>query len=113
MIENILKRFRSQKPVRSRRTFRPIIEQLEPRCTPTTVTNLGDGPPGSLRDAISTTPAGGVVDFEPGLTGTIVLSGAIPIGKALTIHGPGASIITVSGGGIDRIFYISDSGSSP
>src|SRR5436309_16086934 len=51
------------------------VEALEGRWVPATVTTLSDGVPGSLRDALATTPAGGVVDFQPGLSGPITLTG--------------------------------------
>jgi hypothetical protein len=83
------------------------LELLETRCVPSTVTNLSDHDPGSLRDAIATTPDGGTVDFQPGLTGTIVLtSGELAINKDLTIEGPGADLITVSGNKASRVFNI-------
>src|SRR5215813_7532273 len=59
---------------RKRARNRLCLESLEARCLPSTVTNLSDHDPGSLRDAIATTPNGGTVDFEPGLTGTIILT---------------------------------------
>jgi hypothetical protein len=62
---------------------------------------------GSLRDAIAVTPAGGTVDFQSGLTGTITLtSGELAISKNLAITGPGAEIITVSGNHASRVFNI-------
>jgi hypothetical protein len=71
------------------------------------VTNLLDSGPGSLRQAILDTPAGGTVDFEPGLTGTIALtSGELVIDKDLTTAGPGAEVITVSGNHASRVFTI-------
>jgi hypothetical protein len=83
------------------------VETLEGRCLPSTVTNLLDAGPGSLRDAIATTPAGGTVDFQPGLTGTITLtSGELAINEDLTITGPGADVITVSGNNASRVFDI-------
>src|SRR6516225_8501060 len=89
----------------SRRRSRPRVETLEGRCLPSTVTNLLDAGPGSLRDAIATTPAGGTVDFQPGLTGTITLtSGELAINEDLTITGPGADVITVSGNNASRVF---------
>src|SRR5262249_46453910 len=73
-----------------RRPCRPRLEALEDRCLPSTVMNLADSGPGSLRDAIAGTPAGGTVDFQPGLSGTIALSTAeLLIDKDLTIAGPG------------------------
>jgi hypothetical protein len=71
------------------------------------VTNLHDNGAGSLRDAIAITPAGGTVDFQGGLTGTITLTtGTLTIGKDLTISGPGATLITISGGNNFRVFAI-------
>jgi predicted outer membrane repeat protein len=73
------------------------------------VTNLSDHDPGSLRDAITKTPSGGTVDFQPGLTGTIVLtSGELAISKDLTIEGPGADGITVSGNHACRVFDVAN-----
>src|SRR6516225_9140338 len=86
---------------------RPHIEAFEDRCVPTTVTNLTDHDPGSLRDAIATTPPGGTVDFQPDLAGTITLtSGGLSIAKDLTIAGPGADVITVSGNHRSTVFNV-------
>jgi hypothetical protein len=80
---------------------------LESRCLPSTVTNLTDHDPGSLRDAIATTPDGGAVDFQAGLNGNITLTtGELAIGKDLTIEGPGTNVITVSGNHGSRVFNI-------
>ena len=90
---------------RSRR--RPALELLESRCLPSTVTNLDDAGAGSLRQAILDTPAGGVVDFQPGLTGTITLTtGELVTDKDLTIAGPGADVLTVSGNAASRVFDV-------
>jgi probable HAF family extracellular repeat protein len=83
------------------------VEFLEGRCVPSTVTNLSDHDPGSLRDAIATTPPGGTVDFQPGLSGTITLTtGELAIDKDLTITGPGRDVITVSGNHASRVLDI-------
>jgi hypothetical protein len=80
---------------------------LEARLAPSTVTNLLDAGPGSLRQAIADTPAGGTVDFQPGLRGTIALTGGqLAIAKDLTITGPGAGVITVSGNGTSPAFNV-------
>lgn len=83
-------------------------EMLERRDTPTTVTNLNDSGAGSLRDEIANTADGGVVDFAPGLAGTIELTAELAITKNLTIRGPGADAITISGGNASRIFLVDD-----
>jgi hypothetical protein len=84
-------------PALTGKSYRPRIEILEGRWLPSTVTNLNDSGAGSLRDAIAATSAGGTVDFQPGLTGTISLTSGLTIDKSLTITGPGAKIITISG----------------
>jgi hypothetical protein len=89
------------------RRSRLHLETLEGRCLPSTVTNLSDHDPGSLRDAIATTPAGGTVDFQAGLSGTITLTtGELAVNKDLTIAGPGADVVTVSGNHASRVFDI-------
>jgi predicted outer membrane repeat protein len=94
----------------NRQRSRLSLELLECRCVPSTVTNLADAGPGSLRDALAETPAGGTVDFQPGLSGTITLtSGELAINKDLTIAGPGVNVITISGGNASRVFSISAS----
>jgi len=91
----------------TRHYSRPMLEVLEERCLPSTVTNLNDAGDGSLRQAIFDTPPGGTVDFQPGLTGTITLtSGELAILKDLTIAGPGPGLVTVSGNHGSRVFSI-------
>ena len=75
-----------------------------------TVTNLDDGGPGSLRDAIAQANSNAgpdTVNFA--VNGTIVLtSGAIPITEALTITGPGAAQLLIDGNANNRIFLIQE-----
>jgi hypothetical protein len=86
---------------------RLVLEPLEGRWVPSTVSNLADAGAGSLRQAIIDTPAGGTVDFQPGLSGTIALkTGELLIDKDLTITAPGESVITVSGNHVSRAFDI-------
>jgi len=74
-----------------------------------TVTNLLDSGPGSLRQAIlnanANSPAADTINFQAGLTGTITLtSGQMIVSDSLTINGPGANVISVSGNNASRIF---------
>jgi hypothetical protein len=86
-----------------------------------TVDTLADGSlPGqcTLRDAVLAAytdapvagcPAGAgpdVIQFEGGLTGTITLTaGAIVNHSDVTLNGPGAGQLTISGNGTDRVFF--------
>ncbi|MBK6866830.1 MAG: IPTL-CTERM sorting domain-containing protein [Burkholderiales bacterium] len=71
-----------------------------------TVTNLGDSGAGSLRDAIAATPAGGTIDFQGGLAGTITLASTLTLSKNVTITGPGASEVSISGNNARRVLQV-------
>ncbi|WP_193213639.1 right-handed parallel beta-helix repeat-containing protein [Luteolibacter marinus] len=70
----------------------------------------GDFSPGnlSLREAIGLANETGadVISFDPSLSGsTITLTGGqLEISSSMTIAGPGADVLTISGGGASRIF---------
>ncbi len=100
---------RSARPtsLSARARFSPCLEILEDRRLLTTVTNLNDSGPGSLRQAIFDTPFNGTVNFNSGLSGAITLTtGNLPIGKNLNIVGPGAFQITVDGNNAFQIFNV-------
>ncbi len=61
------------------------------------VTNANDNGPGSLRRLIQAANAGDTIVFA--VTGTITLSSPLTIDKNLTIYGPGAPKVAISGGG--------------
>jgi len=75
-----------------------------------TVTNLNDafpvGPAGSLRATIAAASSGDTIVFAPGLTGPIPLAETLTITQNLTISGPGASVIAVSGNNSFTVFVI-------
>ena len=72
-----------------------------------TVTNLNDSGAGSLRQAILDAMAGDTIDFD--VAGTITLTtGEMIINKDLTVQGPGADMLTISGNNSSRIFNIDD-----
>src|SRR5262245_65959167 len=83
------------------RCFVPRLEVLECRTLPSTFTvlDLADSGPGSLRQAIldaNSNPGPDVVQFAPGLEGTITLAGGqLSITDDLRIDGPGADRLGV------------------
>ena len=101
---------------RRRPSLRPDFELLEDRrlLAPLNflVTNTNDSGLGSLRQEIldaNANPGLDTIDFATGLSGTIVLkSGELQITNDVTIDGPGANLLTVSGNNTSRIFNIDD-----
>lgn len=71
------------------------------------VTTTADSGPGSLRAVVASVPAGAVVTFAPSVTGTISLRSTLGIARAMTIQGPGASVLTLDGGGTTQLVYVS------
>jgi predicted outer membrane repeat protein len=92
--------------------FRPQLEVLEERDVPSTltVTNNLDGSAGSLRYEIAAAQSGDTIVFAPSLKGqTITLNpyfGELAINKNVTIEGPGAKNLAISGGGQSRVFDV-------
>lgn len=68
----------------------------------------------TLREAITSSNAllgSDTILFQNGLTGTIILSGShLPITSDITITGPGARNLSVSGNNASRVFVVSGSG---
>jgi hypothetical protein len=70
-----------------------------------TVTNLNDSGPGSLRQAIASAASGDTITFA--VRGTITLtSGQLTLDKDLTIAGPGAAVLAISGNGVSGVFLV-------
>jgi hypothetical protein len=89
------------------------LEALEGRWLPSTLTVLNnfDSGHGSLRAEIAAAQSGDTVVFAPSLDGqTITLTkGELDITKGLTIQGPGASQLTISGNRASRVFEVNAS----
>jgi predicted outer membrane repeat protein len=87
-----------------------MLEAMEERCVPSTlpVTNNLDGGTGSLRAEIAAARSGDTIVFAASLNGqTITLnSGELLINKNVTIDGPGAGNLTISGNNASRVFEV-------
>jgi hypothetical protein len=100
--------------LRKRALAAPLsVERLEDRTVPSTfmVGNLSDSGAGSLRQAIldaNGNPGADLIRFAPAARdGTIALtSGQLSITDELTIDGPGAGRLAVSGNDASRVFQI-------
>ena len=84
-----------------------LIGKLPP--DPTLVTRSQDSVNGSLRYCIDNAPSGSTIRFAQGVRGTIKLTGGLAFagGKQLTIVGPGANQLTISGGNLDAHIHVS------
>ncbi len=81
---------------------------LQPQ--PTLVTTLQDKGVGSLRWCVDNAPTGSTIRFATGLSGTIELTGGgltFQGGKQLTLVGPGAQQLAISGGGQNAFIHVS------
>src|SRR5262245_41402520 len=90
------------------------VEQLGDRIVPSTFTveNLADSGTGSLRQAVldaNANPGADLIRFASAARGgTIALTGGeLSVTDDLTIDGPGAQCLTVSGNHASRVFDIS------
>lgn len=84
----------------------PALARTTPNAT-IQVTNINDSGPGSLRDAIASATSGDTITFSLGTyPATITLSSTLSIGTSLTISGPGASNLAISGNSLVQVFQI-------
>ncbi|MCC5630592.1 hypothetical protein LC613_22350 [Nostoc sphaeroides CHAB 2801] len=86
-----------------------VIMQVESAQAATlTVNNLNDSGVGSLRDTINIANNNDVVEFLLGSHPSAIslTSGALAIAKNLTINGPGANLLTISGNNHFPVFDI-------
>ena len=76
-----------------------------------TVTNTNSSGTGSLAAAVASVDAdtgtpGDTIDFASGVTGTITLGSTLTLSHNVTITGPGANLLTVSGNNQHQVFAI-------
>ena len=83
---------------------------LDPRPKPAevTVTTLEDSGEGSLRQALTEVADAGTISFDPSLAGqTLTLtSGQLDVVGSVTIDGPDAGPVTISGGNTSRVVQV-------
>jgi hypothetical protein len=70
------------------------------------VTTLADNGTGSLRATLAAANSGDTIVFSNGLTGTITLASTLTINNNVTIQGPGAKLLTVSGNHAVTVFTV-------
>jgi hypothetical protein len=74
---------------------------------PLLVTTTADGGPGSLRSVLASAPAGSAVHFWSSVRGSIILSnGPLTVTKNVTLYGPGAAALAISGNNLFQVFRI-------
>jgi hypothetical protein len=90
-------------------TLMPVAAGSTPVVQATTliVTNTNDAGSGSLRQRLTDANNGDTISFAPQVTGVITLtSGELDFSKSLTLTGPGAASLTISGNDASRVISI-------
>src|SRR5262249_41379536 len=84
------------------------LESLEERCVPAvdTVLNLNASGVGSLSAVLAAAASGDTIEVASGLSGTITPAATLTVANNVTIEGPGAGVISVSGNNANRVFAI-------
>ena len=110
--DNVLSTLATDQRGRPRRTGNHVdIGAVESGRITLGVRNLAGKGPGSLRQAIldASPVESDIIAFDPSLTGTIALDGGeLLIDKSLSIIGPGANLLMVSGNRTNRVFNITN-----
>src|SRR5262249_25148546 len=118
LLQRMTGQSRSHRTRRRREWLSPFgtqaqVETLESRrlLSALTVTTAADSGAASLRAEIAAANSGDTINFASSLKGqTITLtSGELLINKGLTIQGPGAAQLTISGGNSSRVFDVASS----
>jgi hypothetical protein len=96
---------------RKRLAFRPWLEALEDRLTPSTLTvtsPLDDGSSGTLRSAIAAAQSGDTINFDSSLSGSTInldpAKGELFVNQNLNFVGLGAANLAISGQNQVRVF---------
>jgi hypothetical protein len=85
-----------------------LLPALATPARAATVTVDTDGGAGSLRQALAAASDGDTIDFALATPATIALTtGELVVAKSVTITGPGAAALTISGSDASRVFHVS------
>ncbi|NMC54009.1 MAG: hypothetical protein GYA48_10285, partial [Chloroflexi bacterium] len=83
-----------------------LIPSGEAQAATLTVTSTANSGAGTLRQAIADAADGDTISFSLTTPATITLTSQIEITKEVTLNGPGAANLTISGGETTRIFSV-------
>jgi predicted outer membrane repeat protein len=89
----------------SQQLHNALSSDLSAQAPTITVTSNADSGPGSLRQAVLDASDGAVINLGS-VTGTMTLSSQLSLDKNVTIQGPGANQLTISGDDRTRLFTI-------
>jgi hypothetical protein len=73
---------------------------------PHRVTSAGDRGPGTLRQLLADAAPGDVIAFAADLAGTITLDSELALERSVTVEGPGAELLALSGGDRQRVLRV-------
>jgi hypothetical protein len=92
------------------RRFLPGVDMMEDRTllSPLTVWSNSDSGPGSLRAIIASAPSGSTIEFASSVHHISLTSGEINITTNLSIDGPGANALILSGSNSSRVLEVSN-----
>ncbi len=79
--------------------------------SPLMVTSSGDSGPGSLRAILSSAPSGSTIEFAKSVHNITLTSGPLSVSNSVTIEGPGANNLSVSGNDASGVFDVGGSAS--
>jgi parallel beta-helix repeat protein/predicted outer membrane repeat protein len=106
-----------RKKLSAQHRFRPNLESLEDRWMPSTltVTSIADSGVGSLRAEIAAAHNGDTIVFDKSVFSTAktitLTTGELFIKHNVTITGPGAGILAISGGNTSRVLEVGQTAS--
>jgi CSLREA domain-containing protein len=88
-------------------TSNHVSEVIQSCSASVVVTSNADSGANTLRDAINNGVCdGGTITFDPSVTSITLTTGELAVSKNMTINGPGAAALTISGNNTSRVFNV-------